>query len=116
MSDVFINVCKSEGIMIKVIALLFLQLLCAVVKLNSKVVIADAKLIISLLVASLFLLLEFIFTTGVLIGISIRRDEDEFSIQFEKYSSYFRELYTKIDKNVRQMYTITEIMDLKINV
>lgn len=116
MSVIFINVCKTFGLMWKVIAMVLLQLLVAVVRLNKKVIVEDVRIIVSLVFGSIFLIGEFVFITGRLIGISIRQNEEEFDFVYNKYLAYFKTLYISLDKNARQMYTIQDLLSLKLNV
>lgn len=116
MSDIFINVCKTLGLMWKVIVMISLQLFVAVLRFNKKIIVEDIRIIVSLSFGSIFLIGEFLFTIGRLIGIGIRQNEEEFDFVYNKYLAYFKDLYITFDKNARQMYTIQDLLSLKLNV
>ena len=116
MSSIAINICRSSMLIIKIIALVSLQFIVAVIKAKPNIAWADVKLLLAMIFSLLFLFSDFFFSMGVLIGVSIRQDEEEFNILYDKYSTYFENLYIKLDKNVRQLYSLEQIINLKINI
>lgn len=115
MSNIVINVCKSSMLIIKMIALISLQFAVAIIKARPDIIWTDIKLLLAMIFSLLFLFSDFFFGVGILIGVGIRQDEEEFDILYNKYSTYFENLYTKLDKNVRQLYSLEQIVNLKIN-
>ena len=115
MSDIFINVCRTLSLMWKVIGMISLQLLMALIRFNKKVIVEDVRIIVSLTFCSIFLIGEFLFTTGRFIGIAIRQNEEEFNFIYNKYLAYFKDLYTSFDKSARQMYSLQDLLSLKLN-
>ena len=116
MSNILINVCKSSVLILRMVAMVILQFIVAIIKTRPDILFADIKLLLAMTFTLVFLLSDFFFGTGVLIGVAIRQDEEEFDILYNKYSTYFENLYHKLDKNVRQLYSLEQIVNLKINI
>ena len=116
MSNILIKVCKSSVLILRMVAMIILQFIVAIIKARPDILFADIKLLLAMTFTLVFLLSDFFFGTGVLIGVAIRQDEEEFDILYNKYSTYFENLYHKLDKNVRQLYSLEQIVNLKINI
>lgn len=116
MSSMLINVGYSSVLILKMVAMVIIQFIVAIIKARPDILLSDIKLLLALTFTILFLLSDFLFSTGVLIGVGMRRDEEEFDILYNKYSTYFENLYNKLDKNVRQSYSLNKLIDMKINI
>lgn len=116
MFHIIINVCKSSILIIRMIAMVMLQFTIAFVRLNPKIAMADLKIIGALSITLVFLFVDFFISSGVLIGVILRRDEERFNILYTKFTTYFENLYTKLDDNVKQSYTLNKILTLNINI
>lgn len=106
---------KSVFTLVKVMALVLLQLLTAIFTFNAKIVLSDIKVLAALALTCVFITCEYIYIVGILIGIALRQDEDKFNNEYEKYSFYFRSLHNKIENNYNQMYNLQDLVNLKIN-
>lgn len=115
MSDNIINVFKSTILIIRIMTLVVLQFVFATLKAKLEVVVMDIGLFISLTISLVLLWSEYIVCIGCLIGVSIRQDKEQFDYLYKKYNTYFNEVYLKLDNGIRQLYSIDQIVNCKVN-
>lgn len=107
------NVSKSIFVLLKTISLTWLHAIVAICNLKIKDALKDIKASISLLIACVLMVCEFVYTTGILLGIAIRQNEEEFNNEYDIYTSYFKSLYDKIEIHYNKMKSVEEILNIK---
>lgn len=115
MSNIAINACKSLLLIVKMLLMVMCQFVVAAIRFRLDVIIVDLKLMLTFSLSIVFLFADFFFGIGVLIGIALKQDEEQFNMVYEKHSSYFENLYNKLDNNVKQLYNFEKLMNLNIN-